>query len=235
VSYLAFLAALARIRIETTEVAPAKSRSMIADLGDGIRYTASHPGIAALLVLLTALGVGARPLSELLPGIAADIFNSGSGGFSVLASSMGGGAVLGGLWLGQRARSSGLTRVAIGSSIVGTLATVAAIATDYLSVAVPAVAAVGFAMSAAGIAIQSSIQLATDSAMRGRVMGLYGLIFRGAPAIGALGAGAASAYFGLRTPVLLGALVVVAACFWTYLRRERIAAALEKPDCDAEA
>jgi predicted MFS family arabinose efflux permease len=230
VSYLAFLAALTRIRIEATKAAPGRSRSMIADLGDGIRYTASHPGIAALLLLLTALGIGARPLSELLPGIAADVFNSGAGGLSVLASSMGAGAILGGLWLGQRARSTGLTQVAVGSSIVGALATVAAVATDRMSVAVPAVACAGFAMSAAGIAIQSSIQLATDSAMRGRVMGLYGLIFRGAPAIGALGAGAASAYFGLRTPVLLGAVVVVAACLWTYLRRERIAATLERPD-----
>jgi MFS family permease len=234
VSYLAFLAALARIRIETTELAPAKRSRMTADLGEGIRYTASHPGIAALLVLLTALGIGARPLSELLPGIAADVFNSGAGGFSVLASAMGGGAILGGLWLSQRARSSGLTRVAIGSSIVGTLATVAAIVTDRMAVAVPAMAAVGFAMSASGIAIQSLIQLATDSAMRGRVMGLYGLIFRGAPAVGALSAGAASAYFGLRIPVLFGALVVAAACLWTYLRRGRIAAALEKPNPDTK-
>lgn len=233
ISYLAFLAALARIRIEAAEVAPANARSMTADLVEGIRYTASHPGIAALLLLLAALGIGARPLSELLPGIAAEVFNSGAAGFSLLASTMGGGAILGGLWLGQRARSSGLTRVAIGGSIVATLATVVAIATDHLSVAVPAVAVVGFAMSTSGIAIQSAIQLATESAMRGRVMGLYGLIFRGAPAVGALSAGAASAYFGLRLPVLFGALVVAAACLWTYLRRERIAGALEKPDGDA--
>jgi MFS family permease len=62
-------------------------------------------------------------------------------------------------------------------------------------VAIPAVAIVGLCTSIAGIAIQSSIQLATDHAMRGRVMGLYGLIFRGAPAVGALAAGAAAAYF----------------------------------------
>ena len=44
---------------------------------EGIRYTAAHPGIAALLVLLVALGVGGRPLNELLPGFAADVFHSG--------------------------------------------------------------------------------------------------------------------------------------------------------------
>jgi hypothetical protein len=41
--------------------------------------------------------------------------------------------------------------------------------------------------------------------------GLYGLIFRGAPAVGALSAGTTSAYFGLRPPILLGALFVLSA------------------------
>jgi predicted MFS family arabinose efflux permease len=234
ISYLAFLAALARIRLPRADVAPGKRRSMAADLAEGIRYTASHSGIAALLILLIALGIGARPLSELLPGIAAELFKSGAGGLSTLASCMGGGAILGGLWLGQRAHSTNLTQVALASSMTGALGTSAAVATDTMWVALPAVAVVGFSMSSAGIAIQSAIQLATDGAMRGRVMGLYGLIFRGAPAVGALSAGLASAYFGLRAPVLFGALIVLAAYLWTYLRRERIAAALKAHEADAD-
>jgi predicted MFS family arabinose efflux permease len=230
ISYLAFLAALARIEVPRADAAASKRRSMAADLVEGIRYTASHPGIAALLLLLIALGIGARPLSELLPGIAADVLKSGAGGLSTLASCMGGGAILGGLWLGQRAHSTSLTQAALGGSTLGALATAAAVATDSMWVALPAVAVVGFSMSTAGIAIQSAIQLATDAAMRGRVMGLYGLIFRGAPAVGALSAGLASAYFGLRVPVLFGALIVLAACLWTYLRRERVAVALTGHD-----
>jgi MFS family permease len=233
-SYVAFLVALARIRIPSTDIAPVKRRSMIADLAEGIGYTASHPGMAALLLLLVAIGIGGRPLGELLPGFAANVFNSGAGGLAILASSMGVGAILGGLWLGQRVHSSGLTQVALGGSTVGALATVVAIATDNMWVAVPALTVVGLAMSTAGIAIQTSIQLATVRAMRGRVMGLYGLIFRGAPAVGALSAGLASAYFGLRAPVLFGALIVIAVCVWLYFDRERIAAALKVPDPDAD-
>jgi MFS family permease len=82
-------------------------------------------------------------------------------------------------------------------------------------------------MSTAGIASQTLVQLASDRSMRGRVMGLYGLIFRGGPAIGALGAGLVSVHLGLRWPVFLGAVLVLAVWLWTYLARERIAAALE--------
>jgi MFS family permease len=93
-------------------------------------------------------------------------------------------------------------------------------------VAVPAVVVFGFCTSTSGIAIQTIIQLAADPTMRGRVMGLYGVIFRGAPAIGALLAGVASAQFGLRWPVVFGALLVVSVCAWTYLNRKRIVEAL---------
>jgi MFS family permease len=234
-SYVVFLAALARIRVVPTAADMTKRRSFSADLRDGIRYTASHPGIAALLVLLIALGIGGRPLNELLPGFAADVFRSGAGGLSILASAIGGGAILGGLWLGHRAHASGLTTIALSASFAGALAAIAAVATESMWVAVPAVVVFGFCMSSAGIAIQTLIQLASDRSMRGRVMGLYGLIFRGAPAIGALAAGIASAHFGLRWPVFFGALLVVAVCFWTYRRRRRIGAALttEAPDAAA--
>jgi MFS family permease len=227
ISYVVFLVALARIRVPSAPSETSERRSLAADLREGIRYTATHPGIAALLVLMTALGVGGRPLNELLPGFAADVFRSGAGGLSTLASAIGGGAILGGLWLSHRARSLEFVWVALGSALVGALAGVGAIVTDRLWVAVPAIVVFGFCMSTSGIAIQTLIQLSTDRRMRGRVMGLYGLIFRGAPAIGALAAGFASVHLGLRWPVAIGALLVIVVWLWAFFSRERIAAALQ--------
>jgi predicted MFS family arabinose efflux permease len=234
-TYVVFLIALARIRIDPAEAqsdgrATVRARSFVADLRDGIRYTATHPGIAALLVLLTALGVGGRPLTELLPGFADDVYGAGAGGLSVLASAIGGGAILGGLWLGHRAQTSNMLTVTLATSMGTALAIVAAVATQSMWVAVPAVIVFGFCSSASGIASQTLVQLASDRAMRGRVMGLYGLIFRGGPAIGALTAGLASTYFGLRWPVFIGALLVVAAWLWAFLRRRRIAVGLGSGD-----
>ena len=91
----------------------------------------------------------------------------------------------------------------------------------------------GFCLSVAGIAIQTIVQLSSERSMRGRVMGLYGLIFRGAPALGALAAGLASVHLGLRLPVVVGAVVVIAAAGWTYSRHARIAAATSKSEAES--
>lgn len=234
-TYVVFLLALSRIKIATGEIVGASAGSFIADIRDGLRYTMTHPGIGALFVLLIAFGVGGRPLPELLPGFADDVFRAGAAGLSILASAIGGGAILGALWIGHRAHTSNLMAVTLGSALGSALAAIAAIATNHLWLAVPVAAVYGFCSATAGIASQTLVQLASDRRMRGRVMGLYGLIFRGGPAIGALGAGAISVQLGLRWPVVIGAAMVMAAWLWAYLRRDRIAAALRSPESPTAA
>ena len=127
-----------------------------------------------------------------------------------------------------------MINVALGCVLGGAVATAAAIATDSMWLAVPAVAVFGFCNSVAGISIQTAIQLAADRSMQGRVLGLFGLIFRGSPAIGALAAGLASAQFGLRWPVFAGAVLVVAVCVATWLKRKLIVASLASGDAGRE-
>jgi MFS family permease len=225
-SYAVFLVALARIRIPPGEDEIAAPRSFLTDIHQGIRYAVTHPGIGTLFVLLIAIGIGGRPLTELLPGFADKVFHAGAGGLSILASAVGAGAILGGLWLGHRAHSSDLMAVTLANTLGQAVTAIAIIATDRLWLAVPAVVAYGFCSSTAGIASQTLVQLASDRSMRGRVMGLYGLIFRGGPSIGALGAGIISVHLGLRWPVVIGAALLAAVWLRTYLIRERVAAAL---------
>lgn len=233
ISYLAFLVALLWVRISDAGQKPRKARKFSTDFKEGIRYTATHPAIASMLLLLMAISIGGRPLNQLLPGFAAQLFHVGAGGFSILASSAGVGAILGGVWIGHRSQSLDLVLVAIVTSAGGAAAAIGMSVVGSIWLAVPCAALFGFGLSGAGIAIQTIVQLSSGRNMRGRVMGLYGLIFRGAPSLGALAAGAASVHFGLRLPVIFGALIVIAAAGWIYGRHRQIAtAAVARPDAE---
>jgi predicted MFS family arabinose efflux permease len=86
-----------------------------------------------------------------------------------------------------------------------------------------------------GIAAQTLVQYAVAAEMRGRIMALYGMIFRGGPAVGSLVMGLLSSQFGLRAPVAGGALLCILAWLWARLRQDRIAEALETDAPGADA
>jgi predicted MFS family arabinose efflux permease len=65
--------------------------------------------------------------------------------------------------------------------------------------------------------------------MRGRVLSLFGLIFRGGPALGALAMGAASEALGLQAPLAAGALLGLLAAVLLWRRRETIGRSLGAP------
>jgi MFS family permease len=220
-SYVAFLAALARIRLRAEEAAADGKSGLWAELVAGIRYTASHRGIATVLLLMIAANVGARPLIELLPGFAVAVFNSGASGLATLTSAVGAGAIVAGLWVGARGGGR-LGTIFLASTLLLAVAGAGFALTDRLWLAVPLLVVNGFAMASMGIAAQTLVQISTDAAMRGRVLSIFGLIFRGGPALGALIMGGASEYVGLRLPVLCGAALVVAAWIWARARRSRL-------------
>ena len=64
------------------------------------------------------------------------------------------------------------------------LAILAFTATDRFYLALPCVFVAGAAMTITGTGAQTLIQAAVDPGMRGRVMALYGMIFRAGPAVG---------------------------------------------------
>jgi predicted MFS family arabinose efflux permease len=225
-TFLAFLFALARLRLAPLALDGRARRSMLRAIADGVRYTGHHAGIGPLLLLHAILAVSARPFFELLPGFAADVFGRGASGLAMLGSAVGIGAVVGGLWLAQRHQDRHLTNLALGSSFLVTLAVLTFALTTWFAAALVAVALAGFGMVVAGVGTQTLIQTSVDEAMRGRVLSLFGLIFRGGPAVGAQLMGVASEVVGLQAPVAAGTVLGLVASVLIWRHRAAIATSL---------
>ncbi len=231
-TFVVFLAMLSRIRLEHREQrALARGvRNVPGEIADGYAYAARHKGIGPMLIVLTIVAICARPFMELLPGFADAVFGRGAEGLAWLTSAAGLGAMLGGLWLAQRGAVAGLTATTVSCIALLAAMLIGFSATDVFWLALPCLAVAGFAMIVVGAGEQTLLQNAVDPGLRGRVMGLYGMINRGGPAVGALVMGTLSSYVGLQWPVAGGAAICLLVWLWARSRQEIMTRALEGED-----
>jgi predicted MFS family arabinose efflux permease len=226
-SFLAFLLALARLKSVAVAL-PKASRSMLGAVADGLRYALAHPGIGPILALQAILAICARPFVELLPGFAAEVFGRGAVALAVLSSAIGIGAIGGGVWLAQHP-GEGLARLVVLSSVGAALTVLAFALCPWFWPAVAVVTLAGVFLVVGGAGTQTVLQDAVEEQMRGRVLSLFGLIFRGGPALGALAIGVASEAVGLSAPLAVGALLGLGAALWLWRRRAAIERGLAAP------
>lgn len=228
-SFAIYLAVIARLRLPPQPRIRGGRSEMLADIGEGIAYVAHHPGMAPLFVLMIVGCVAARPVAELLPGFADLVFQAGATGLATMTSAIGIGAVAGGCWMAGRARADGLTDLVFTCSTILGLSIALFAMSNSVAVALPALVVAGAAMVGSSIGTQTLIQLSVEPSVRGRVLSLYGLIFRGGPAVGALLAGLIAERTGLDWPILVGAALSTVCGLWLWRKRTRIIRSLETP------
>ena len=121
----------------------------------------------------------------------------------------------------------GLTTITLGSFALSGLMAVLFAATSLFWLAVTAMAAAGFSMVVCGTGTQTLIQTAVAGHMRGRVLSIWGLVFRGGPAVGTLIMGWLSGFFGLAWPLAVGGALCALAAGFMLSRRGQLVRLLE--------
>ncbi|MCL2736589.1 MAG: MFS transporter [Propionibacteriaceae bacterium] len=184
-----------------------------------VQYIRHRPEIWLILVIIgviSCLGFN----SQLTIGMmATQVFNRQAGQFGLLSSMFGIGALVGALLAARRTRPR--LRLIIGASLGFALASaVSAVMPTYVTFGLAGIF-VGLCTLTVMTAANSTIQLATEPSMRGRVVALYMLVFQGATPIGSPLIGWISQAWGTRLAIGIGALsaVAVAAFALMWLRR----------------
>jgi len=224
--YAVYLGSVALLRTPADFKSPTPTgKSVVGDFLDGLRYVVGHRGISALLFLMLVGDGLAAALYEMLPAYADKVLGMGVDGMSTLLAAAGLGATAAALWLAQ----GGAARASAGRVLWAFLALVLAIATLMLTgglfVAVALMLIYGAAGQIRRTGTVALLQVSVDDGQRGRVMSTQFLLQRAAAGIGTVAIGAAAEYGGLRTPMLIGAALALAAWIYTFKKRDRIAAA----------
>jgi MFS family permease len=216
--------------ISTTVASPPQreTRSILTETVEGLRYMVHHRGICIQIALLIVIGLAAKPLTDLLPGFAGEVFDRGPQGLAILTGSYGLGAMAGAFWMVSRDKGVvGLTAISISGILLVAIGTLMFVVMPWFWAAVPFMALIGFAFIAQNVANQTLIQMTSDPAMRGRVISNHGLVQHGTPAIGALIMGGIADHVGLPWPVTIGAVICFVLWFWVWRQRVPLTAIFE--------
>jgi MFS family permease len=186
-SFLAVIAAILSMHIR--HIPADRATPMREQLKSGFDYVRAEPGLIGLIVLAFATTFLGTPILTFLPLFAQNVFGGGVDDYTRMMAFAGGGAVAGALvvaWLG-RFRHMGLTvlllQVAFGTLVVLFAMTRVLLVNELLLLAAGACMVMVFAM------LSSLVQLIAPNEMRGRVMSIYMVAFRGGMPLGSLAAG----------------------------------------------
>jgi MFS family permease len=186
-SFLVVIGALLSLHVR--HVPPASRRHMIEELQSGIGYVRGERRLLALLVLAFAVTFLGMPLLTFLPLVARGVFQGGAGEYSRMMAFAGGGAIAGALvvaWLG-RFRSMGLVALLVQATVGLTIVAFASSRVLWISHALLFASGVALVISTA--LVTSLVQLIAPNELRGRVMSIYMVAFRGGLPLGSLVSG----------------------------------------------
>jgi MFS family permease len=203
VSFAAVVFSLASMDLSRLHPSVPTPRSK-GQLRDGFRYVARTPELGIPLLMMALVGMLAYEFQVTLPYAAKHVFHGDSQTFGLMTSAMGIGAIAGGLIAAAIGRT-GMRPMVLSATGFGIVLCLAALAPT-LPLELVALAAVGFASVTFLAMGNSTLQLATDPQMRGRVMALWSVAFLGSTPIGGPLIGWITAISGARVGLGVGAL-----------------------------
>jgi predicted MFS family arabinose efflux permease len=222
---ISFLAPIVSLSLISARFLPVKtSESMFFSLKQGIRFARQQSSMEALILLafcMTALGM---PMRTYIPVFVKDIFHRGPETYGNLLALMGLGSIFGSLTIATAGNFKRKGLVALGALIsLGAGISAFALSTSVRLSGIILVL-VGASMMAVFATVNSLVQLITTNEMRGRVMSVYNVAFRGGMPMGNLVSGWLVPVF--TAPVVLGVngfLLIMVALYFLFLQR-RLAA-----------
>lgn len=206
VSFFAVIAALYMIR--TTFVPPKTKQSVLVQIKGGFTYIWSKGSLWQLTVLGFVSTFCGVPLLTLLPVYAREIFGLEATGYSNMMAISGAGSIVGALLYATFSKISKQGVLTLWVQVIFGILICAFAVSRNLLLSCCLLFATGLCLIGLFASITSLVQITTDDEMRGRMLSIFMLSFRGGMPLGDLTAGVlASQYSPTFALIVLGTLL----------------------------
>ncbi|MFG2135408.1 MFS transporter [Streptomyces sp. NPDC048650] len=174
-------------------------------LREGLRYVSGRPELVWPIVLVGFIGTFGFNFPIWLTAFVYHVYHAGAGTYALFNGLMAAGSLIGALLAARRIGSR--LRLLVGAALIfGTLEVAAALAPSFWIFAA-LLAPIGMVGLTINVTANSSVQMATDPLMRGRVMSLFMMVFMGGTPLGAPLVGWVTDTFGARIGFVAGGVV----------------------------
>ena len=194
----------------------------------GIVYAFQHPRVRTILLLFLAIGIFGWSYMVVMPAFARDVLGRGADGFGTLMAASGMGALVGALVVATFGHRITPRKLALGGVWLFALALLAFSFARNFNVALAFLFVAGFGMLLFFSTTNTVLQTIVPDEMRGRVMGVWSLIFGAMIPLGSLEAGAVANWLGTPFALGFGAIVCAISALVALLAIHRREAALAK-------
>jgi predicted MFS family arabinose efflux permease len=215
-SFLVVISTLMSLHVK--HIPKASKQSMRDELAGGIQYVREQRVLIALIFLAATTTFLGFAVLTFLPLFTKSVFNQGADTYSHLLAFSGAGSVVGALvvaWLGKFKRM-GLTSLLV-QAVYG-LFIIAFAMSQTLWLSDLLLFLTGAALMVVFSTVTSLVQLIAPNEMRGRVMSIYMLAFRGGMPLGSLASGWAATYIPAPAVLQINGVLLVAVAIYFLLR-----------------
>ncbi|GLW03218.1 MFS transporter [Streptomyces lavendulae subsp. lavendulae] len=178
-------------------------------LREGLRYVAGRPELVWPIVLVGFIGTFGFNFPIWLSAFVGDVFHGDAGTYGLFNTLIAAGSLVGALLAARRGRAR-LRLLVTAAALFSVLLVMTALAPSFWLFAVLLVPVGVFGLTV-NVVANSSVQMATDPEMRGRVMALFMMVFTGGTPVGAPLVGWITDTYGARLGMAAGGLVSLAA------------------------
>jgi MFS family permease len=214
-SFIAVIAGLLRMRLPKRDAQIDSDAGPIGQALEGFRYVWRHPRVLTILSLFTVVGIFGWSYSVLMPAFAQDVLHVGAHGYGLLLAGSGVGALAAALTVASAGHILPTRIMALGGVGIFSAALALFAFNQNPYVATVLLAIVGFGIVLYFSTSNTVLQSIVPDEMRGRVMGIWTLIFGGMIPLGSLEAGVMADFFGTPATIASGAFICALAALVT--------------------
>jgi predicted MFS family arabinose efflux permease len=232
---ISFIAVIISLYVIQVKFVPAKSSlSILHSMKEGISFIRRREGMTSLVVLAFATTLLGFPLTAFLPVFVKNVFGKGPETLALLMACSGAGSVAGGLIVAGAGKIKHQGRAALLIlTVMGAIITGFALS-RWLPLSMVLIFLGGTAIMACASLMLTLVQLVVSDEMRGRVMSVYNLAFRGGMPLGSLVLGRLMPVFGVSyTMAFAGSLLILLSLYFLLVQRQ--VATLQMPMAEASS